>query len=120
MSIEATTEQFGLQALDNIKAKLGDKWDILTVEQKKAATRAAKRVVELDLQLRTLEASGGDKTETIEDLEFVKVTISEFHVAGEIALTSAFQEAFWEGTNKALEALGTFLVGAGKGIIPGL
>jgi hypothetical protein len=120
MSVEATVEQFGLQALDNIKTKLADKWDALTPEQKQSAARAAKRVVKLDLQRRTLIASGGDLTQNTEDLEFVKVTISEFEIAGEIALTSAFQEAFWEGVNKALEALGSFLVGAGKGIIPGL
>lgn len=120
MSLEATVEQFGLQALDNIKTKMADRWDALTVEQKKSAARSAKRVVEINLQLKTTKASGGDTKELEEDLEFVKVTISEFTVAGEIALTSAFQEAFWEGVNKALEALGSFLAGAGKGIIPGL
>ena len=120
MSLDATVEQFGLQALDNIKTKLADRWDALTNEQKQAAARSAKRVVQLELRLKTLKATGGDPTETLSDLEFVKVTVSEFVVAGEVALTSAFQEAFWEGVNKALEALGSFLAGAGKGIIPGL
>jgi hypothetical protein len=113
MSVEATVEQFGLQALDDIKAALAEKWDLLTPEQKASAARAAKRVIELEIKKKT----GEDVTD---DLEFVKTTIGEFKVAGEIAATSAFQNAFWTGVNKALEALGSFLAGAGKGLIPGL
>ena len=113
MSIEATVEQNGLQALPNIKESLAEKWDLLTDEQKASATRAAKRVVELEIKKKIGE-------DVDDDLAFVKATVGEFQVAGEIAATSAFQEAFWNGVNKALEALGSFLAGAGKGLIPGL
>jgi len=110
MSVEGAIATHSKIALDEIKDVLGDKWDGLSEEQKTAATRAATRIVELEWKAKT---TGEDVSE---DLEFVKTTVSQFKLAGEIAL----YDAFWKGMTKALEALGHFLVGAGKSLIPGL
>lgn len=114
---------FALEAVADIQTELGDKWALFSPFQKASAQRAATRVLELRVKKKQLQASGAsamDIAAVTEDLEFVKVTVSEFKVAGQIGLASAFEEAFWKGVNKAVEALGSFLVGAGKGIIPGL
>ena len=122
MSVELV-EEYALAAVGDIKETLKDKWDLYTREQKAAAQRAASRVIDLDLRRRLLEAQGAsaaDLNAVKEDLEFVKTTVSEFKVAGQIGLAAVFEAAFWKGVNKALEALGSFLAGAGKGLIPGL
>jgi hypothetical protein len=111
---------FVLDAITDIEATLGEKWALLTLEQRTAAHRAVKRVLELEIRLKQLQASGADVTEVNDDLDFVKVTVSEFTVAGQIGFADAFEKAFWKGVDKALAALGSFLVGAGKGLIPGL
>ncbi len=110
MSVEETIETHAVMAVDEIKEQLGDKWNLLTDAQRASATRSAKRVVQLEWKKRV---EGKDVTE---DLAFVVATVGEFKMAGEIALHSAF----WSGVNKALEALGSFLVGAGASLIPGL
>lgn len=118
-----TIERFALEAMASLQESLADKWDLVTDDQKKAAARAARRVIELEFEKKQLQVSGASAAEIAannDDLEFVKVTVSEFTVAAEVATASAFQEAFWTGVNKALEALGSFLAGAGKGLIPGL
>jgi len=97
-------------ALDEIMGSLGDKWNTITDEHKRAAARSARRLVELEFKKRT----GEDVSDA--DIAFVKVTVEGFKLAGEIAL----YDAFWKGLNKAFEALGSFLVGAGKSLVPGL
>lgn len=110
MSAEETIASHAMLALDDMKKTLGDKWVLLTDAQQASAARAAKRVVELEWEKRV------NGVDIAEDLAFVVATVGEFKMAGEIALYSAF----WSGVNKALEALGSFLVGAGKSLIPGL
>lgn len=110
MSLEGALETHTLIAIDEMKKQMGDKWNQLPERHIKAATRAARRIVELEWKKRTTDAN------VAEDLDFVTTTVGEFKMAGEIALHSAF----WSGVNKALEALGSFLVGAGKSLIPGL
>ena len=110
MSIDGAIETHAAIAVDEIKNLLGDKWEGLTPEQRVSAVRSAKRVVELEWEQRV------NHVDVTEDLAFVTATVGEFKMAGEIAL----HDAFWKGVNKALEALGSFLVGAGKSLIPGL
>jgi hypothetical protein len=121
--VSETIDIYVLEALGYIQEEAGEMWGRLTEEEEAAAARAARRVLEINIQLKQARARGANAAEVAslnEDLEFVKVTVGEFKVAGELALTSAFQAAFWKGVNKALEALGSFLAGAGKGLIPGL
>jgi len=97
-------------AIDEIKDTLKDKWDDLAEDKQDSLKRAAKRLVELEFKKRV-------KGENVDaDIAFVKTTIDGFKLAGEIAA----YDAFWKGVNKALEALGSFLAGAGKNLIPGL
>ena len=120
---DPTIDTYVLEAISFIQAEAGEMWGRLTEDEEAAAARAACRVLEINVQLKQAQASGASAAELAslnEDLEFVKVTVGEFKVAGELALASAFQDAFWKGVNKALEALGSFLTGAGKGLIPGL
>ncbi len=110
MSAEEAIETHVGIAVDEMKRLLGDKWDLLTDAQQSSAARSATRVVQLEWKKRV------DGKDVDEDLAFVVATVGEFKMAGEIAL----YDAFWEGVNKALEALGSFLVGAGASLIPGL
>lgn len=110
MSVEGAIETHFQIAFKEIKDTLGVKWDCFTETQKNSVTRAVKRIIELEWKAKT---TGEDVSE---DLEFVKTTVSQFKLAGEIAL----YDAFWKGVTKALEALGAFLVGAGKSLLPGL
>ena len=110
MSKEETIETHAAMALEEMKEKLGVKWEAITPQQRKAATRSSRRVIELEWKKRV------DGVDVDEDLAFVIATVGEFKMAGEIAL----HDAFWSGVNKALEALGSFLVGAGASLIPGL
>jgi len=120
---EETIVKYAVEAITDIQADLGDKWDLFTDDQKTSAGNAARRVIELEIKKKQLQATGAsaaDISAVNDDLDFVKVTVGEFKVAGEIGLASAFEAAFWKGVNKAVEALGSFLAGAGKGLIPGL
>ena len=110
VSKEGAIETHAIIALNEMKETMGEAWAKITPEQQKAATRASRRVVELEWKKRV------DGADVDEDLAFVVATVGEFKMAGEIAL----HDAFWAGVNKALEALGSFLVGAGKSLIPGL
>jgi len=110
MSLEGAIETHALIILDDIKDTLGDKWNEIPSKHRAAAERSARRIVELEWQKRT------GSIDVDSDLEFVKTTVAGFKLAGEIALYNAF----WEGVNKGLEALGSFLVGAGKSLLPGL
>lgn len=112
--------KFGKEAFTNVKEELGERWNLLTEEQKDSAERATMRIVELELKLTTEQAAGQSTTETENDLNFVKVTVDEFKIAGRVAAMDTFQDSFWKGVNKALEALGSFLAGAGKSLVPGL
>lgn len=107
---EKTINEHAEIALNEIQEALGDKWATLFEEQQRAAARSARRLVELEFKKRT----GEDVSDA--DIAFVRTTVEGFKLAGEIAL----YDAFWKGMNKAFEALGSFLVGAGKGLIPGL
>ncbi len=110
MSVEEAIENHTVMAVDEMKRQLGDKWDLLTDAQQASAARASERVVKLEWKKRV---NGEDIDE---DLAFVVATIGEFKMAGEVAL----YDAFWSGVTKALEALGSFLAGAGMSLIPGL
>ncbi len=110
MSVEGTIETHALIAIEEMQEQMGEKWGSLTEDQRTAAKRAAKRLVTLEWQQR---AEGKDVSE---DLAFVRSTVEGFKLAGQIAL----HDALWEGVKKAFEALGSFLVGAGKSLIPGL
>jgi len=107
--LEDAIEAHAEMAFDAMKNTLGDKWENIPERQKQAAMRATKRLVALEFKKRQGEDVDGD-------LAFVTTTVEGFKLAGNIAL----YDAFWEGMVKALEAFGSFLVGAGKGFIPGL
>jgi len=109
VSKEDIVKEYADKSLTGLKDRLGEKWDAFTDVQRASATRAAKRWVDLDIQ----ERQGKDVSV---EKQFVEVTIGEFEVAAKIA----FVDIFWEEMNKALEALGSFLAGVGKGLIPGL
>ena len=110
MSVEGAIETHALIAVNEIKKKMGDKWDSLTDDQRKSAERSARRLVTLEWKKRV------DGADVEEDIAFILGTVNGFKLAGEIAL----YDAFWAGVSKALEALGSFLVGAGASLIPGL
>jgi hypothetical protein len=109
LTLTEAGEKFAKEAFDNIKAAAGDKWDNFTDAQKDAAKRSAARLVELSIQERQGITVTDERT-------FIEVTVNGFKLAGQIAL----YDAFWEGLNKALEALGSFLAGVGKGLLPGV
>jgi len=111
--IEDAAVPYVADAIGEIREILEGQWDELTDEQKTSATRAAKRL----LTLKAHQTAGKDVTE---DLEFVKVTVQEFVGAGEISLATAFEAAFWKGVNKAADAFGTFLGGAGRVLLNGI
>ena len=93
MDIKALAkEQLG-SFTDDLKGRLKEDYDKLTDEQKDAATRAAKRLIELELR----KTKGEDVSE---DLAFVKVTVAEFVVACELSVANAFKEAFWTALEK--------------------
>lgn len=110
MSVEGAVETHAKMAVDEIQNILGEKWAALTEAQRESAARASKRIVQLEWRKRV------NGVDVDEDLQFVRATVNQFKLAGEVAL----YDAFWEGVNKALEALGSFLVGAGKSLIPGV
>ena len=110
MSPEEVIKDHAKLAFDEIKEALGDKWDNLSDDYKDSAKRAAERLVKLEWKKRV---QGEDVDE---DIKFVKTTVDEFKMAGEIML----YDAFWKGVDRALQALGSFLVGAGKSLVPGL
>jgi len=110
MSVEGAITTHVNLALKEMQESLGASWDKLTSDQRASAARAAQRIVELEWEKRTKDAY------ITEDLAFVLATVDGFKLIAEIAL----YDAFWKGMNKALEALGSFLVGAGKSLIPGL
>lgn len=110
MSVEGAIETHALMIVDEVKSKLGAGWNNFTDTQRASVVRAAKRITQLEWEKRV---NGKDVSE---DLVFVKTTIDEFRMAGEVLL----YDAFWEGVVKAFEALGSFLVGAGASLIPGL
>lgn len=99
-------EELSLEVGEHIKTVLADEWDALTNNQKNSAIRASKRYLELKVQ----KAAGKDVEE---DLLFVERTIEGFKLSGKIKLYNAW----WEGVNKALEVLGSFLAGLAKGLI---
>lgn len=109
MNSETIAEYSQLAFEEMIKA-FGDKWNTLAPVYRRSAKRAARRLVELEFEKRTTDK------DVSADFAFVKTTVEGFKLAGEIAL----YDAFWKGVNKALEALGSFLVGVGKGLVPGL
>lgn len=108
MSAELIKE-YGDQALSHLQIEMGQKWNLLTDPQKSSIERSSKRLIELDLEKRA-----GKNVE--EDLKFVKATVGEIRLMMAIAVGDLFWDAFWKGVNKALEALGSFLVGAALGI----
>lgn len=112
---EDLIKEFGDQALANIQVDMGERWNLLTDAQRSSTERSMKRLIELDLKQRAGE-------DVAEDLAFVKATVNEIKLASEIAVSDIFWDAFWRGLNKALDALGTFLVSAGKTALglPGL
>ena len=114
MTVELVKE-YGDQALAHIQNAMEDRWDLLTEPQKSSVERSSKRLVQLDLQKR-------DGKDVEDDLEFVKTTVNELKLMMEIAVSDIFFEAFWKGVDKALAALSTFLITAGKATlgIPGL
>jgi len=108
-------KEYGDQALANLQVDMGDRWNLLTDAQKSATERSMKRLVALDLKKRAGE-------DVDDDLKFVRATVNEIKLAAEIAVSDIFWDAFWKGLNKALDALGTFLVSSGKAALglPGL
>lgn len=111
--IKDAAKPFVEDAIGDLRLSLEGDWELLTDEQKKSASRAAERVLVLLAQ----DKAGKDIRE---DLEFVKATVAEFVVAGEIAVATAFEEAFWEAVDKASNAFGTFLGNTGKALLKGL
>ena len=112
---EELIKEFGDQAFSHIQIEMGDRWNLLTDGQKSATERSMKRLISLDIKKRAGE-------DVDEDLKFVTATVNEIKLAMEIAASDIFWTAFWDGVNKALAALGTFLVSAGKSALglPGL
>jgi len=108
--LEAVVTSHAADALKEMKTTLGDKWKLLTDDQKKSAVRASRRFIELEIQ----ELRGED---VAEDKAFVKATVDEFKLAGTIVIATAFEAAFWKALNKTLKALGAFLAGAGASLI---
>jgi hypothetical protein len=112
---EELVKEYGDQAFSHIQIEMGDRWNLLTDAQKSSTERSMKRLVALDIKKRAGE-------DVDEDLAFVKSTVNEIKLAAEIAVSDIFWTAFWNGVDKALAALGTFLVSAGKSALglPGL
>jgi len=100
--------EYGNLAFNEVKKELGDKWDELTPKQKLSLERCSRRIIELELR-------GREGLDVADDLAFVKATLQDFKLAGEIAVA----DLFWQGLNRALEALGTFLGGSARAIILG-
>ena len=109
MTIECEIAAHAGMVVDEIKNTLGEKWDSLSDTHKSAAQHAARRII-------TLEWDKRNGVDVDDDFEFVMATVNGFKLVGEIAL----YDAFLEGLKKALEAFGSFLVGVGKGLLPGL
>lgn len=93
-------------AISEAQSLAGKAWNDLTQPQKASLERAARRWLELS----TREKQGQDVTAA---KLFVKVTLDEFKLAGQIVV----HDAFWKGVEKGLDLLGTFLGKAGAAFL---
>lgn len=103
-------ESLAGEVIEEVQAALGDDYDSLTDEQKESIRWTAEKVLELRIRVKTGEVGAEEKLEAVES------TVQDWKVWGEIGADAAF----WKGVQVVAETLGSFLAGAGRGLIPGL